>query len=241
MSLVPLDQLDPNEPYGLVSMVRNDLRSLDWSQFDEARERRLNTLAGPGQATYQGRGDFGGAQISGGYQAGTMLVAEHMTVLAGGYREEPEQVTKDRCVEAFLADLRRNADQRQVVLMLDAWDKANDRVGSWIVESLLDGHCLDVRSRPRSLLVVLAGRTLPLAYLEDRLVELMGAGGYQRIVSLRELGHLSSDADVARFLEVNGVPGVPAEIVAVARMLLTRGQSPQEVLLKVGEIMAMIR
>jgi len=89
----------------------------------------------------------------------------------------------EACIEGFFADLQDICAKRTVVVILDAYDKCEDNLASWITSAFLQWYFFDLAQRPKRLLLVVAGRDVPpfdLLWTADEIDTVVG--------SIRQLG-----------------------------------------------------
>lgn len=165
--IVELDRIEPT-PFGFVSRVVESLPTSSrqlfarYSQLDVAR--RLKDAAAfedPAVRLHRLQGNAAVGTQQGGVAAG--IYAEQATFHLTGtqdFTEEHEQLARQRCVGAFFEDLRAVCAAQPVVLFLDAWEKCDTGLRSWLREDFLRAHCLndDHHLRPALAAVVVAGR-----------------------------------------------------------------------------------
>jgi hypothetical protein len=180
VSLVPLDDREITESFHLVKRLRDDLTkfglafpsferwSTAWASRDTAPFIAELSRPGNGGSVY-GSVNLSGAQISGGYQGGVVIAqagSVNLTASPAPSKEEAvwpspawEQIARERCVKAFLEDIKEICEKGTVVLLLDSWDpdRISDELREWIQFTLLPYHCFDVDSRPKRLVIVIAG------------------------------------------------------------------------------------
>jgi hypothetical protein len=228
VSRVPLDQIEGGRVIDLVDQIKNDLSMLEWSTFEVIRRRwllyDLNLVAeGFGRNLIDNRG----ANISGSPTfAGQYfeVQSENFYVLSG--RGWPSKQHEDQAnkayVEAFCADLRRNADERHVVLIFDSYDKAPGKLREW-VETFIHTHCLEREGRPSQLAVVLAGRWLPPSF-KAKLRE-----QFEEFIELIETFEEWSEELVGEFLKIKGFPDATPGEIALLREKINGGFPLQNV------------
>ncbi|MCP4345897.1 MAG: hypothetical protein GY795_10275 [Desulfobacterales bacterium] len=167
VSLVSLDQLPENSPLVLVQRMEKDL-----SAFIEfpAFTRNENARKACDFATIRGTVDFRGANMREANikTAGIMANASHvenltMSNLAAELTPEQQGVAQEMSVHAFFDDLKNHCvnSEQPVVLMLDAYEKCDNNLQTWLMEYFLERYYFDIDNRPLGLLLVIAGRKIP--------------------------------------------------------------------------------
>jgi hypothetical protein len=71
-------------------------------------------------------------------------------------------VAQEASVSAFFTDLERYCRNHTTVIMLDAYDRCDRQLQRWILEDFLEQVCFNLDQRPARLVVVIAGRELPI-------------------------------------------------------------------------------
>jgi hypothetical protein len=109
------------------------------------------------------------------------LRADLTQALSAGPERQPAVPLTERAVDAFFQELRRYADERPTVLLLDHFERwyepADPALRTWFENYLFERHFLGEQPGPRHLLLVLAGTRLPNFYQDwprqlcDRSVE----------------------------------------------------------------------
>ncbi len=167
VSLIKLDQLADETPLALARDVARDLRAFDvpFSTFDQYETARVGGDFATIRAVFSlDKASFMGAEVR--MAAVNIERTERVTVTPGGMlTPDQDAVARDVCQRAFLDDLRAASVERPVVLLLDAYEHCRQNAPAlrdWLLDTLLDKACFDLTKRPPRLLVVLAGRDLPL-------------------------------------------------------------------------------
>ena len=175
---VSLDEQDITSRFTLVKRIRERLGKYDFPHFDYLESARISHFwppfrpPAPGSASQVvGLTNLGGASVTGGEFAGVKVQTEgpvyvdtsqEVTYSSEWASPDQEPKAQERCIRAFLQDLRALADAEPVTVLLDTFE-AHDRVeelDTFIVDELVVPFCFDP-GRPRSLLLVLAGQRLP--------------------------------------------------------------------------------
>jgi len=76
------------------------------------------------------------------------------------FTDEQEQLARQRCVEAFLEDLRVISATQPLAIIFDAWERCNLPLRAWIRDEFFAKQCFnpDPNLRPDKLAIVVAGR-----------------------------------------------------------------------------------
>ena len=166
VALVALDQLPDATALVLLREVVRQLAALhvDFAAFQKNENARM---AGdfPSIRAFL---DFERASFSGARDIHIRGInverAERVAISAKAVRLTPEQedAAHKASVRAFFADLARHCEASPAVIMLDAYDRCPPPLQAWLLEHLLEALCFDRAQRPRQLIVVLAGRELPV-------------------------------------------------------------------------------
>lgn len=221
VSLIPLDQFPDNDPFILLTAVRNDLKSIQFGRFDELNNARtfhdLSKFTGS-LATIRGTADFREAHI-GGYRpvaGGTVQYIEYAEQVSSrvDWTPEMEEFARHECIKAFFDDLKQISKKQPVVVLLDSVDeRSNADLREWIFRELIRRYCLDRETRPARFILVLAGRDLP------DFKNLLGEMKFNMLV--KSAGSLNWEEDHVRdFLQLNGYAEMSAEdIQAVYRKI----------------------
>lgn len=237
VSLVPLDQLKGNRPIVLVERIRKDLGKgkfeLEFKEFDrlnEARKFRKAEVFGGGSGPIYGQADLQNAKVESGGKAGG-IVADTVIINKPEWTPEIEELAAQKCMEAFVEDLRGQAKERGVVILLDAVDsKADQELRQWAVDEFTENCCLNRKSAPERLVLVLAGRESFSFAAIDAL---------QPIIESREsLSHWEKE-HVKAFLELNGCENASDALVdLVTEKLKEEGVNLLDVLMLAKALLA---
>ncbi len=225
VSLILLEQ-DPNQPnrstvtseIEFVEWLRSDLADyLSFPHYDFLNELRVNFLWPPiaqsldsvgerleGYAAAQGplaRGEVTAGSVEGGLVAGVYIKELKLEPRNGWARPEQERMASQKCVEAFLLDLRRLAVNQKIVLLLDSYERRQPGLQEWVVNGFIRPLLLMPGSLPRAerLLIVLAGH-------EDKLppFQQMLQSDFDRLVASRKLLGWEEN-HVREFLDVHSL------------------------------------
>lgn len=178
---VSLDETGITGRFSLVQRIRERLSKYDFPHFDYLESARMSHFWPPFRppapsAAAQGIAgitDLGGATVSGGEFVGVKVATEgpvyvdtsqEVTWSPEWASPDQEPKAQERCIRAFLQDLRVLADVEPVAILLDTFE-AHEQVeerelATFVVDELVVPFCID-SSRPPSFLLVLAGQRLP--------------------------------------------------------------------------------
>lgn len=239
VSLIALDQLPDNSPLTLIQEIAKDLTafSLDFPTFEAADQARLaydfTVISGTVDLSHA---DL--SQVQGVDAAGVINKADTIQEvnIHGRAAFTPEQQAKaqETCVKAFLDDLKSCADQQTVVLMLDAYERCDPDLQTWLRENLLERHYFDLDQRPARLFLVLAGRTLPNFTLywaiEDckaivQSIESLSKWTAQHVEECLCVHHFNYTPDqLEAFIKMIEIGLPPSQIMQAMQSLTGRGQ-----------------
>jgi hypothetical protein len=220
VSLVLLEE-NPNMPsrstltseIEFVDWLRSDLaRDISFPHYDFLNELRVNFLWPPiaqsldsvqvHLAGYAAQVRTTVGSVEGGVVAGVYIEELKLERRGAWARPEQERMSSQKCLEAFLLDLRHAAASQPVVLLIDSYERRQRGLQEWIVDGLIRPLLLRPTNQPRAeqLLVVLAGH-------EDRLPPFrqMLRSDFDRLVASRKLFGWKKD-HVREFLDVHGLP-----------------------------------
>jgi hypothetical protein len=221
------------ETFLLVREARTRLRTVvSFARFDAVNQARIGqNFATLLSVLAKGIVDARDAMIDRSVIAGVVyqVVQGNVTIKGDQYvsgvtwTNDMEEFAQERCVEAFFSDLREHCGAAPLVLLLDSYDRADERMQTWIDLELLRRYAFDVDNRPDHLVIVLAGR--PEA-LPDLIAE--ETDGLVEIRMLERFGELALVRD---FFAVNGRSAAEDEDSEYARAKLQAGKwSPLEAL-----------
>jgi len=220
VSLVLLEE-NPNLPnrstvtseIEFVDWLRSDLAEhLSFPHYDFLNELRVNFLWPPIARSldsvrerlegYAAQVETTVGSVEGGVVAGFYIKELKLEPRVAWARHEQERMASQKCLEAFLLDLRRVAASQPVVLLIDSYERRQRGLQEWIVNGFIRPLLLMPTSPPRAerLLVVLAGH-------EDKLPPFrqMLRSDFDRLVASRNLLGWEKD-HVREFLDVHGLP-----------------------------------
>ena len=166
VALAALDQLPDASPLALIREIVRQLTAMhvDFTAFQKNETARM---AGdfPSIRAFL---DFERASFSGARDIHIRGVnverAERMSISTAIVQltDEQDSVAQEASVSAFFADLARHCAAAPAVIMLDAYDRCAPSLQRWLIEHFLEALCFDRDKRPPRLVVVLAGRDLPV-------------------------------------------------------------------------------
>jgi hypothetical protein len=220
VSLVDLKANPDNElgtvfsPIDLVDWLYQDLvPTIAFPTFDFINTFRLQYLLPPiarsvasvqdyltQQVAPSGTNIEGGAHaqsVNGGVQAGIYIRDLHLEPQKNWASPKQEIVAVQKCVEGFLADLRRHAHESSLAILIDSYERRQPNLHSWLLDDFVRPLTLGP-DRPRRLLVVLAGDEGALPPFEP---------AYQKLIRSRPLERWTSE-HVRAFLTVHGYGGL---------------------------------
>jgi hypothetical protein len=176
----------------------NELRvNYQWPQIAQSLDSVSERLKG-----YAAEAQMKVGLVQGGVVAGVYIKELNLEPRTAWARPEQERMASQKCLEAFLLDLRRVAASQTVVLLIDSYDRRQPGLQEWIVNGLIRPLLLRPSGLPRAerLLVVLAGR-------EDKLPPFrqMLQSDFDRLVASRKLLRWEKD-HVRQFLGVHRLP-----------------------------------
>jgi hypothetical protein len=201
VSLIALDEetIYSNE-FDLIKGIREKLRPGPFDIFDSFENARVSFYL-EHVAPNPGRTTFGGVNV-GTVSGGTVGGIVHLYQIQNlGKLDLPpsrppatawtnpamEKIARQKCVEAFLLDLKELCNSQPVVLLIDSWDghRGNGELKQWILKYIIHPYCFDLKNRPVKLIIVIAGQKVPDfgVMLKDRyprLVKLPGASSWQK-------------------------------------------------------------
>jgi hypothetical protein len=148
VSLIDLRLLPDQSPMLFVKAVVEDLVALDvpFPEFNRYESARVSA-------------DFDFFRGSVYLQGASFKDARDIRrmELTGEQREKAEDV----CVRSFLTDVRAYCAEQPIVLLIDSFERCNERLRAWLREHFLEPYFFDPAKRPAKLLLVVAGQTVP--------------------------------------------------------------------------------
>lgn len=158
------------------------------------------------------------------------------------FTPDQEQLARRKCVEAFFEDLRAICANQPLVILLDAWEKCNEQMRSWVVEEFLANHCFhpDANMRPDRLAIVLAGRphnpvTRQFGLRDDDFRPLFGTGHEFTTTVLSRTSLSKWDKEhVKDFLVMNGYDATESDTAWIQEKIAEAGW-PLSKILKIIE------
>jgi hypothetical protein len=166
VSLVPLDQLSDVSPLAVIRQIVRQLSAAgaDFSTFNKNEHARMagdflsiRAFIDLDHASFRDAKDVHIRGIN-------VERAERVSISGEIKTLTPEQdsVAQEASVSAFFADLDRYCANHTVVIMLDAYERCARQLQQWIVEHLLQQVCFNLEQRPSRLVMIIAGRELPI-------------------------------------------------------------------------------
>lgn len=173
----------------------NELRvNFQWPPIAQSLDRVSERLEG-----YAAQVEMKVGSVQGGMVAGVVIEELKLAPRNGWARPELERMASQRCLEAFLVDLRHAAASQPVVVLIDSYERRQRGVQEWIVNGFIRPLLFMPSIPPRAerLLVVLAGH-------EDKLPPFrqMLQSDFDRSVASRKLLGWEEE-HVREFLEVH--------------------------------------
>lgn len=171
VALIALDQLSPQAPFALVERVEKLLRERFKVPFPKFKQYNTARVLGD-LAVIKARADFAGATFAGAtnVRIGTVMqnfesnapVTNYVTTGTATLSLEQEKLAQDVCIDAFFEDIKKQCDEKTVVLLFDTYERCGDELRDWIEKNyLLARHFFDMEERPARLVLVVAGRSIP--------------------------------------------------------------------------------
>lgn len=190
---VVVDELEFPTPHAVVSRAARGIRKAGCkpSRFEQVEADRIKRR----QTVIEMSGQVNAGLVEGGTQIGTQINAP-VTVVAGEVDREAQEALRRQAVEAFLEDLAEITRERQIVILIDAYEKCGRELGEWIPEFVRD-HVLDPE---RQLIVVIAGQKVPTQRLKLSLQE-----RFDELVMTKDSLSEWDREHVAQFLKNNRV------------------------------------
>jgi hypothetical protein len=166
VSLIPLDQLPDASPVAMLRQIVRQLSAVgaDFSLFNKNEGARMagdflsiRAFIDLDKASFRDARDvhIRGINVE---RAERVSISGKTTKLTA----EQDSVAREASVSAFFADLERYCTNHTAVIMLDAYERCNGQLQRWIVDHFLEQVCFTLDQRPAQLVVVIAGRELPI-------------------------------------------------------------------------------
>ena len=166
VSLIPLDQLPDASPVAMIRLIARQLSAVgaDFSMFSKNEHARMagdflsiRAFIDLDSASFRDASDvhIRGINVE---RAEQVSISGEMTTLT----PEQDSVAQEASVSAFFTDLERYCSSHTAVIMLDAYDRCDRQLQRWILEDFLEHVCFNLEQRPARLVVVIAGRELPI-------------------------------------------------------------------------------
>lgn len=166
VSLIPLDQLSDASPLAMIRQIVRQLSAVgaDFSKFNKNEHARMagdflsiRAFIDLDRASFRDASDvhIRGINVE---RAEQVSISGEMTTLT----PEQDSVAQEASVSAFFTDLERYCANHTAVIMLDAYDRCARQLQRWILEDFLEQVCFSLEQRPARLVIVIAGRELPI-------------------------------------------------------------------------------
>jgi hypothetical protein len=147
-------------------------------------------------------------------------LATRRDTIAEPLTPEQEATAQEVSIRAFFDDLTTICADRQVVLMLDAYEKCEAKLKQWIEEHFLERLFFSREQRPQRLLLVVSGREVPDFEVRWSIEECEAL-----VRSVKELGKWKR-SDVAECLRVHGYDDYDDQKVDTFYNLILMGIPP---------------
>jgi hypothetical protein len=224
-SLVYLDNTtEMDSPFALVEKIRMGLSGLQFQTFDRLLRARVNRDASAfigSSVAYRAIQHFEGSTFSGGsVQAVSQQynVSGDLNVNPLAWTAEQEALARQECISAFFKEIKENADQNPLVVLLDSYDdRCNEDLQTWIRDNFVYPLCFDVQNRPQQLLLVLAGRKLP------GFKDLLQRPNYSHLIRSRASLGSWTDDHARAFLQLHGYGDLIPEHVNIVLKVVSEG------------------
>lgn len=226
VALVDLEVHRIGEEFDIAQTIRKQLAQGEvevefkgFDDLDQARSLGDKTHFMGRLKSVEGTVDLSGATVSGqAIIAGTMFKVEHTdNVSLPPWTDETERYARALCVEALFQDLHAYSQDKALVLLFDAVDRADETMRRWVLLDVLRRRFLGEAAN-RRIVLVLAGVGLDsmLAGLKPEQRECL-----EPVATLSEwdLEH------VARFLDVHGYPNLSDSDVQLIHNFIASGKS----------------
>jgi hypothetical protein len=228
VSLVELDQLRDDSPLALVQKIAKGLNDAFFLQFP-AFTRCETARQACDFATIRGAVDLREADLHAAHIKAAGIIIEQptgpVTIPSSPAQWTPEHqaTAQEASVRAFFDDLKTHCSQRPVVLMLDAYENCGPNLKTWLLGTLLEQYYFDLEQRPRRLLLVIAGREIPLFDHHWPLEDCQAL-----VKSVRELSKWAR-TDVEECLRVHGYNTYSPQELSAFHQWIEEGLSPSDV------------
>jgi hypothetical protein len=248
VAFVPLDAQQGEaitSPFEFISRVRSDLKDLSFTRYDFLNQFRVTHqwvpfMTQPVQAielyledqlarsrpgtVIEGSVDLRDANLEGGVAAGIYIKNLKLEPQRDWTSPDQERMAQQRCIEAFLEDLRTECTDTTIVVLVDSYEQRSPALRDWILKDFIKPCCFD-DGRPNRLVVAIAGRDSDMPgfeqILQDRYVEL--------VRSRSQLGW--EQEHVRAFLEVHGYERLAEEDIDFVATKVAKGWSISDALL----------
>lgn len=158
---------------------------------------------------------------------------ERMDVRMSQVELTPEQdaVAQDVSIKAFYDDLRKHCAQGPLVVLLDGYEKSSRGVRNWLEQDFLERLFFDPERRPDVLILVIAGREMPVFHqrwspeeCSEVVCTVQQLGRWERrhieeCLRVHEFAYEAADLDSFYRLVELGIP--PSQIVQLINTALS--------------------
>jgi len=223
VALVDLEVHRVGEEFDIAQTIRNQLAQggvefKGFDDLDQARSLGDKTHFMGRLQSVEGTVDLSGATVSGqAIIAGQMFKIEHTdNVSLPPWTDESERYARALCVEALFHDLHAYSQEKALVLLFDAVDRADETMRRWVLLDVLRRRFLGEAAN-RRIVLVLAGVGLDA---------MLGGLKPEQRDCLEPVATLSEwDFEhVARFLDVHGYPNLSDSDIQLIHGVIASGK-----------------
>lgn len=229
ISFIRVEELTADvSPFFVVQKIADDLSSafrLKFPEYNRIESARVSAdFSFIRSSIYLNDANLTGTQNM---RIGSTIIetAHDFSVVGGSLKpltSEEQRVAQGLVIDAFFQDLVKICAKQPVVLMLDTYEKADDKLRKWTEEYLLENYFFNI-PQPVKLAIVIAGRKIP--YCLGRWAE----KDCHAIVKSIDGLHMWKKEHVEECLRVHGFKYEQADLDAFYR-LIERGLPPSEVI-----------
>jgi hypothetical protein len=222
VALVLLDELIYPDEFSVAAEIARQLKQTgcELDSFEKLNQyRAFRDVAAfiDAYRSMSGAINAAGASVSGGQVAGSIFNIERVqSIGAPDWSADAEKQAKLLCLDAFASDLFRRGRSRQLVIILDALQRADEELRRWLFRALVKKNLLsDGDGRHRCVFVLSGERLEPM--LREQFSDYESHFECISALSSWEL------ADTKRMLEVHKLKGLrPHQIRGLHRYIVTR-------------------
>lgn len=228
ISLIRIEELTDHSPLFVVQTIAEQLSAfkLKFPEYYRLENARVHAdFSFIRSAVYLNDANLSGTQNM---RIGSTIIekAENFSVVGGSPKpltSDEQRVAQGLVIHSFFQDLLKTCATQPVVLIVDSYEKADEKLRRWIEEYLLENYFFNVTPADVKLAIVIAGRTVP--YCLGRWSE----SECQAIVKSIERLRTWRKEHVEECLRVHGFKYEQADLEAFFR-LIERGMPPSEVI-----------